>query len=298
MDLGLVLSDMTLNPNPVRFDGIAPEYAPEKTMLATFGTLTGLLPESLDGQPLVDKLYFFINDHVGTPMVVTNETGTVVWKADYQPFGRVDITAGDIENNLRFAGQYYDAETGWHYNYNRYYDPKTGRYLAPDPIGLAGGINLFVYVENNPANAIDPFGLELRLYSSDAFGKKGLNHAFVWSTETQRGKGTQGSSWVSLGDGVGPLDSPYTVIPLPEGMTEVQFMDKFEKAPGWNNWMWIPWVNDCHTDAKGATEFAGGDYPGAPGGRVDIDDEISTAFNRILNQLTNPKNLYRLFGGY
>jgi RHS repeat-associated protein len=159
MDLDLLLSDMTLNPDPIRFDGIAPEYAPEKPMLATFGTLTGLLPESLGGQPLVDKFYFFINDHRGTPMIVTEETGTVVWKADYQPFGRVDIATGDIENNLRFAGQYFDAETGLHYNYHRYYDPATGRYLTPDPIGLVGGINLFAYVRNNPVNFVDPYGL-------------------------------------------------------------------------------------------------------------------------------------------
>jgi len=57
------------------------------------------------------------------------------------------------------AGQYFDAETGLHHNYHRYYDPKTGRYITPDPIGLAGGINLYAYTENNPINEIDPFGL-------------------------------------------------------------------------------------------------------------------------------------------
>jgi RHS repeat-associated protein len=58
-----------------------------------------------------------------------------------------------------YAGQYFDAETGLHYNYHRYYDPSIGRYLTPDPIGLAGGINLFAYAGLNPINAFDPFGL-------------------------------------------------------------------------------------------------------------------------------------------
>ena len=59
------------------------------------------------------------------------------------------------------AGQYYDGETGLHYNYHRYFDPRTGRYLTPDPIGLDGGINLYTYVENDPVNWVDPYGLFL-----------------------------------------------------------------------------------------------------------------------------------------
>jgi len=60
---------------------------------------------------------------------------------------------------IRFPGQYYDKETGLHYNYFRYYKPEIGRYLTPDPIGLLGGINPFIYVANNPINRIDPSGL-------------------------------------------------------------------------------------------------------------------------------------------
>ncbi|WP_445367704.1 RHS repeat-associated core domain-containing protein [Methylomonas sp. BW4-1] len=63
-----------------------------------------------------------------------------------------------IDNPLRFQGQYYDAETGLHYNLNRYYDPNAGRFIHQDPIGLEGGNNLYQYV-SNPINWIDPLGL-------------------------------------------------------------------------------------------------------------------------------------------
>jgi RHS repeat-associated protein len=72
----------------------------------------------------------------------------------------IAIDSFQIQKIFRYAGQYYDEETGLHYNYFRYYDPKTGRYLTPDPIGLDGGINLYVYANLNPTNVVDPLGLE------------------------------------------------------------------------------------------------------------------------------------------
>ena len=71
--------------------------------------------------------------------------------------------------NRTLAGQYFDAETGLHYNYHRYYDPSIGRYLRPDPLGLNGGINLYSYVQNNPINYIDSRGLEAAPMSGTAF---------------------------------------------------------------------------------------------------------------------------------
>jgi RHS repeat-associated protein len=61
--------------------------------------------------------------------------------------------------SISLPGQYYDPETGLHYNYFRYYNPQTGRYTTPDPIGLEGGINLFTYVAGNPVRWVDPLGL-------------------------------------------------------------------------------------------------------------------------------------------
>jgi RHS repeat-associated protein len=92
---------------------------------------------------------------------MVDEDNIVVWEAKYRPFGEAQVHPySTVTNNFRFPGQYYDAETGLHYNYHRYYDPRTGRYLRPDPIGLEGGINLFVYAMNDPINEIDPSGLK------------------------------------------------------------------------------------------------------------------------------------------
>ena len=106
-----------------------------------------------------EQAYFIHTDHLGTPRVVSDEQGDIRWQASYTPFGKAIITQADIDLQLRFPGQYADAESGTHYNYLRDYDPEIGRYLRSDPIGLGGGINTYAYVAGNPLGAIDPLGL-------------------------------------------------------------------------------------------------------------------------------------------
>ncbi len=113
--------------------------------------------ESVAGQ---DEIYFYHDDHLGAPDAMTGQGGQIVWMAGFDPFGNAISGGGGITNNLRFPGQYHDRETGLNYNGNRYYDPTTGRYTQPDPIGLQGGLNRFVYVRNNPVNWVDPRGLQ------------------------------------------------------------------------------------------------------------------------------------------
>jgi len=100
------------------------------------------------------------NDHLGTPQKMTNSAKTVMWSADYKPFGETTITVSTITNNLRFPGQYFDAETGLNYNYFRDYNPVIGRYLEADIVGINRGKNhLYVYVNNSSLMKSDPLGL-------------------------------------------------------------------------------------------------------------------------------------------
>lgn len=99
-------------------------------------------------------------DLVGSPAELVDAAGQVVW---YQTNGlwgnQIAVSTRDGANcPLRFPGQYFDAETGLHYNVHRYYDPHTARYLSPDPLGLSPSANPYTYVAN-PVLIGDPLGL-------------------------------------------------------------------------------------------------------------------------------------------
>jgi RHS repeat-associated protein len=116
----------------------------------------------LDGQK---AQYFIYPDHLNTPRVITDTRNRIVWRWDASdPFGATPPNEnpsgrGTFTFNLRFPGQYFDKETGLHYNYFRNYDPSTGRYIESDPIGLRGGINTYAYVDGYPLAKSDLLGL-------------------------------------------------------------------------------------------------------------------------------------------
>lgn len=110
-----------------------------------------------------------VADQVGTPYALFGADGEPRWQGDQTLWGRAraaravlrarDGAPGDVSCALRFPGQWEDAESGLHYNLNRYYDPETGQYLSPDPIGLDGGRRTHGYV-HDPLHSIDPLGLQ------------------------------------------------------------------------------------------------------------------------------------------
>ncbi|WP_244140460.1 DUF6531 domain-containing protein [Burkholderia sp. BCC1047] len=125
------------------------------------GSFSPLAQETEDG------LYPVLTDQVGLPKAVFDKTGKLVWKAAYSLWGKLlptrraanDAHSSSIDTTLRFPGQWSDEETGLSYNLNRYYDPDSGQYLSPDPLGLKGGSRTQSYV-HDPLAWCDPDGLQ------------------------------------------------------------------------------------------------------------------------------------------
>ncbi|WP_124950338.1 RHS repeat-associated core domain-containing protein [Sulfuriferula thiophila] len=117
--------------------------------------------------PSATQIDYIYTDQLNSPRLITNTANTIVWRNDQtDPFSAGAANSnpsgqGTFTFNPRFPGQYYDTETGLHYNMARDYDPTTGRYVQSDPIGLAGGSDAtYTYVNGNPVNLMDPLGLD------------------------------------------------------------------------------------------------------------------------------------------
>jgi len=131
-------------------------------------------------------------DHLGTPRkVIQTSNNTAIWNWPIlgNAFGEAAPT-GTITLNLRFPGQYFDQETGLHYNYFRDYEAGTGRYIESDPIGLYGGPTTYGYVLGNPLGGIDPRGLEVQVCCRPAQIAGGIiDHCWIKTDTIEAGMG-------------------------------------------------------------------------------------------------------------
>jgi len=171
--------------------------------------------EQADGGPQAD-IYWLHADLNSAPLEVTDADGHLRWSGQYDTFGRLkgQTIAGaalregaTYDQPLRYAGQYEDNESGLHYNLFRYYDPDSGRFTQQDPIGLAGGLNLYSYAPN-PLGWIDPLGLSNKCMGVSSSGhhvpsvrkSKGRPFAVSRSDKTRptlfpRGKNPEHDHW-------------------------------------------------------------------------------------------------------
>lgn len=140
------------------------EYSSAGAVQREYISLDGTLVGAATGS----QVYYVETDQLGTPRQVIQpaakpQNDVQVWKWDYfannSAFGENIPSPQSITFNLRFPGQYFDAETNLNYNYFRDYEPGTGRYVESDPMGLNGGISTFAYVGSNPMLNFDPKGL-------------------------------------------------------------------------------------------------------------------------------------------
>lgn len=110
---------------------------------------------TIDGEP-----HYVHSDRLGSVLAVTDGGGEVVWQGDYSAYGQPHPKKSTVAQPLRFLGQYEDPETGLHYNLFRYYDPRLGRFVSADPLGLAAGsTNFYAFAHGDPVNHTDPEGL-------------------------------------------------------------------------------------------------------------------------------------------
>lgn len=128
----------------------------------TSGALLNRFVYGMDlDEPLIQitaggSVSYFHNDLSGSIVGITDSSGSVLNRYKYSPYGESAILSG---TTFGFQGQRYDSETGLYYMKLRYFDPKTGRFLQPDPVGFLGGLNFYSFGSNSPTNYSDSFGL-------------------------------------------------------------------------------------------------------------------------------------------
>ncbi|OGV43507.1 MAG: hypothetical protein A2X46_13055 [Lentisphaerae bacterium GWF2_57_35] len=198
--------------------------------------------------------YYYLNDHLGAPQKLVGKNGEVVWSASFESFGKATVsTNSTVANNLRFSSQYFDEESGLHYNTYRYYDSDMGRYISRDPIGeiLNGGaadeyasgqgwwgggaaydeLNLFRFCANSSGNAVDFDGLKTCVCRGAIMGDLEVNSLVAlvrWNANPKDFNCSRGSRarpehvWVIWPRGSIDVNAEEWIFKRPEGDNKIR----------------------------------------------------------------------------
>jgi RHS repeat-associated protein len=226
------------------------------------GELVGLVRGS--------QLYYVHNDHLGRPEMATNASGAVAWKSNNGTFDRT-VTIDSIGGiNLGFPGQYYDEESGLWHNGFRDYDPKLGRYIQSDPVGLAAGTNPFLYASGNPISRIDDLGLRdvvVAIWNPRPFRGQ-VGHVFVGEMNGQvilsqfptphgsNGVNTTLNWQQTLKEEGRPPDNIYKVFVKDDAAFD-KVASNMKKRPTWDWWPSTPNETNCVYAADAALDAGG-----------------------------------------
>jgi RHS repeat-associated protein len=188
------------------------------------------------------NVYYIHTDHLNTPRRITRPSdNAILWRWDSDPFGGTAANE-DADNDtvlfvyqVRFPGQYFDTETGLHYNYFRDYDALTGRYVESDPIGLAGGSNTYAYANGNPIALIDPYGLDWMEYTGTMVywyaGKTGDTRQILKQCAATSGDGeSQNPAYQNRPEG-----HPKGAGPLPAGLYQINLVPDPRRLATWDD---------------------------------------------------------------
>lgn len=152
------------------------------------------------GEVVSDRVYSYHLDRLGVPRAVTDEAGRIVWRSEFDAWRGSRDVRGEIEQPFRFAGHYFEAETGLHFTTGRYYDPSLGQFLTPSLHDEIAGLGARVYCYGDPVNYVDPTGND-PVAGGVMWIQGKLMSAFESAVQTGASQGLQGSQLGKFVDG-------------------------------------------------------------------------------------------------